>query len=139
MLCDIIRYDLAEAAALNIFLQRYNVLMVLRQIVDHVRINGLYESAVYQRAGISFILQLLTDMFRCTDHAADSHERDIFLLVDHFALSVFERGALFLQTVVCDASRVADCDGAFQSEGKFHHVLKLPLILRCHDRHVRNR
>ena len=86
-----------------------------------------------------FILERTPDAFGNLHHASERDKRDLRLLIYHLRLTVIDRLPVFLETVICQTSRIPDGDRVIETDGELEHIRKLPFILGCHDRHVRDR
>ena len=72
-------------------------------------------------------------------HSSDCKKRYIRAFAQHLRPALHNRCTHFLPQITRIASWITDCDRIIRSNRKFKHIGKLPLILRRHNRKIRNR
>ena len=121
---------LPVSSACHIFLHGHQKLVLPCKPKEQLLIQRLHKPHIDQAALVAVGLQKLPHLQRCFYHAAHCHQGDLRLIVNHLALAVHNRSPELLQPVIGLPSGIADCNRVLKPDGIFHHIRKLPFILR---------
>ena len=128
----------SESAAFDVFLHRYDKIVLLRQIRYHLLVDRFDKSGIYKgNMFVVLILQYIPYTLGCLDHAAYGQKCYARFFIYHLALSEYDGLSVFLKAIVSQSSRIPYGNGFFVFDRKLEHVGQLPFVLRCHDSHVR--